>query len=112
MELDNTLPFPFMHMFDKLFGASCSIQRLFLSHTMLITVSLLQESMLCLVKQQRERYIEVKSSKAETRVSMCDTFTGLCVIGQERKTARGQALQINEQTREEMPKFWLHMQIS
>lgn len=48
------LHFLLMHLLDKLLGACCSIQGLFLSYIMVVTVSLVGWGKLCLGREGKE----------------------------------------------------------
>lgn len=48
------LHFLLMYLLDKLFGACCSIQGLFLSYIMVVTASLAGWAQLCLGREGRE----------------------------------------------------------
>lgn len=92
------LHFLLMHLLDKLFGACCSIQGLFLSYIMVVTVSLVGWGKLCLGREgkgrkRRERKGE-KRSMLKTKAfkpghvceHVCDTFMGWFVRSRDVKS--------------------------
>lgn len=91
VKLDMILHFLLMHLSEKLFGAHCSSQRLFLSYIMVVTVSLVAWALLRLVRDWRERK---KSGTLKTKAfnlghvceHVCDTFVGWFVSSRDVKS--------------------------
>lgn len=115
------LHFLLMHLLDKLFGACCSIQGLFLSYIMVVTASLAGWAQLCLGREGREgKEMGEKRSTLKTKAfkpghvceHVCDTFMGWSVRSRDVKSVPPVMLSKSKGGMEEgIPQLWLRLQI-